>query len=74
MDIQGFIEKFAEAIEVEDVKGLSADTEFRGLDEWSSLAVLSLIALFDEEYEKEVGDKELKACVTLGDLYDLAVK
>ena len=28
----------------------------------------------DEEFEKEVGGKELKACVTLGDLYDLAVK
>ena len=67
MDIQVFIEKFAEAIEVEN-------TEFRDLDEWSSLAVLSLIALFDEEFEKEVGGKELKACVTLGDLYDLAVK
>ncbi len=26
------------------------------------------------EFEKEVGGKELKACVTLGDLYDLAVK
>ena len=71
MDIQVFIEKFAEAIEVEDTKKLS---EFRDLDEWSSLAVLSLIALFDEEFEKEVGGKELKACVTLGDLYDLAVK
>lgn len=74
MDIQGFIEKFAEAIEVEDTKNLSASTEFRNLDEWSSLAVLSLIAMFDEEYEKEVGDKELKGCVTLGDLYELAVK
>ena len=73
MDIQVFIEKFAEAIEV-DTKKLSENTEFRDLDEWSSLAVLSLIALFDEEFEKEVGGKELKACVTLGDLYDLAVK
>ena len=71
MDIQVFIEKFAEAIEVEDTKKLSENTEFRDLDEWSSLAVLSL---FDEEFEKEVGGKELKACVTLGDLYDLAVK
>ena len=71
MDIQVFIEKFAEAIEVEDTKKLSENTEFRDLDEWSSLAVLSLI---DEEFEKEVGGKELKACVTLGDLYDLAVK
>ena len=69
MDIQVFIEKFAEAIEVEDTKKLSEN-----MDEWSSLAVLSLIALFDEEFEKEVGGKELKACVTLGDLYDLAVK
>lgn len=74
MDIQGFIEKFAEAVEVENVKSLSKDTKFRNLDEWSSLAVLSLIAMFDEEYEKEVGDKELKACVTLGDLYELAIK
>lgn len=74
MDIQGFIEKFAEAVEVENVKSLSEDTKFRNLDEWSSLAVLSLIAMFDEEYEKEVGDKELKGCVTLGDLYELAVK
>ncbi len=74
MDIQGFIEKFAEAIEVEDVKGLSADTEFRSLDEWSSLAVLSLIAMFDEEYEKEIGGKELKGSVTLGDLYELTIK
>ena len=74
MDIQVFIEKFAEEIEVEDTKKLSENTEFRDLDEWSSLAVLSLIALFDEEFEKEVGGKELKACVTLGDLYDLAVK
>ncbi len=73
MDIQGFIEKFAEAIEVEDTKKLSENTEFRSLDEWSSLAVLSLIAMFDEEYEKEIGDKELKACVTLGDLYELAI-
>ena len=63
MDIQVFIEKFAEAIEVEDTKKLSENTEFRDLDEWS-----------DEEFEKEVGGKELKACVTLGDLYDLAVK
>lgn len=41
MDIQVFIEKFAEAIEVEDTKKLSENTEFRDLDEWSSLAVRS---------------------------------
>ena len=74
MDIQVFIEKFAEAIEVEDTKKLSENRDFRDLDVWIDSSVVSLIALFDEEFEKEVGGKELKACVTLGDLYDLAVK
>ena len=52
MEVKVFIEKFAEAIEVEDVECLSADTEFRTLDEWSSLSVMLLIAFYDEEFGK----------------------
>ena len=40
MDIQSFIKKFAEAIEVEDVDALTPETEFHDLDEWSSLSVI----------------------------------
>ena len=32
MDIKEFIEKLAEAIEIEEVEGLKAETEFRELD------------------------------------------
>lgn len=71
MDIQGFIEKFAEAIEVEDVKSLSADTEFRSLDEWSSLAAIVVIAMFDEEYSRELQIADFKRAVTIGDLFNL---
>lgn len=71
MDIQGFIEKFAEAVEVENVKSLSADTEFRGLDEWSSLAAIIVIAMFDEEYDKELKITDFKRAVTIGDLFNV---
>lgn len=71
MDIQGFIEKFAEAIEVEDTKNLSANTEFRSLDEWSSLAAIVVIAMFDEEYDKELKIADFKRAVTMGDLFNL---
>lgn len=72
MEIKEFIEKFAEAIEVENVEELTAETEFRELEEWSSLSVMLLIAFFDEEFEKQIGDKDIRSCTTLQDLYNLA--
>ena len=72
MEINDFIEKFAEAIEIEDVESLEAGTAFRKLDEWSSLSVMLLIALFDEEFGKEISEKDIKACTTIQDLYDFA--
>ena len=72
MEIKEFIEKFADAIEVENVEELTAETEFRELEEWSSLSVMLLIAFFDEEFEKQIGDKDIRSCTTLQDLYNLA--
>lgn len=72
MEIKEFIEKFAEAIEVENVEALSADTEFHELEEWSSLSVMLLVAFFDEQFDKQIGDKEIRLAVTIKDLYNLA--
>ena len=71
MEIKEFIEKFAEAIEVENVEELTANTEFRTLEEWSSISVMLTIAFFDEEFEKEIGGKDIKECQTILDLYHL---
>lgn len=72
MEIREFIEKFAEAIEVDGAETLIAETEFRQLDEWSSLSVMMTIAFFDEEFEKEIGGTDIKGCQTIKDLYILA--
>ncbi len=72
MELQEFIEKFAEAIEVENPEALTGSTEFRELDEWSSLSVMLLIAFYDEEFEKEVAGSDIRTCQTIEDLYKLA--
>ena len=73
MDIKNFIAAFAETIEVEDVDSLTPETEFRDLEEWSSLSIMYLILFFDEEFEKQIGDKEIKAARTIQDLYNIAI-
>ncbi|MCD8302921.1 MAG: acyl carrier protein [Prevotellaceae bacterium] len=72
MELKEFIAKFAEAIEVENQEALTGDTEFRQLDEWSSLSTMLLIAFFDEEFEKEIGGTDIRKCSTIADLYKLA--
>jgi acyl carrier protein len=72
MEIKEFIEKFAEAIEVDNVDALTPETEFHDLDEWSSISIMLLIAFFDEEFDKQIGNKEIKEADTIQDLYKLA--
>lgn len=74
MNIQDFIDKLVEALEIEDASAVTGETVFRDLDEWSSLSVMLLIAMFDEEFEKEITDKDIKACTTVEDLYKFATE
>lgn len=71
MDINEFINKFAEMLEIEDVDSLTSETEFRDLDEWSSISVMEFIAFADENYGKQIGDVHIKSCQTIQDLYNL---
>lgn len=74
MNIQDFIDKLVETLEIEDASAVTGETVFRDLDEWSSLSVMLLIAMFDEEFEKEITDKGIKACKTVEDLYKFATE
>lgn len=63
-----FIYKFAGALEMEDVETLSTETVFRELEEWSSLAYLSIIAMIDEDYDTQIENAEFKQLKTIGDI------
>jgi len=73
MELQDFIEKFAAQLEISDVSDLSADTEFKALEEWSSLMALSIIAMIDEEYGIAIKGKDIRTADTIEDLF-IAVK
>ena len=72
MEIDAFIEKFAEAIEVEDASSLTPETPFRDLEEWSSISVMLLIAYYEDEFDKQIFSSDIRACKTINDLYVLA--
>ena len=71
MELQEFIEKFAEAIEVENIEVLTGNSKFRELDEWSSLSIMLLIAFYDETFEKEIGESDIRSCTTIQDLFNI---
>lgn len=73
MEIQDFIVKFAEAIDIENNETLTAETEFHNLDEWSSISVMLLIAFVDEEFGKEITPADIKNALTIQDLYNFAI-
>ncbi len=71
MDIKEFIDKFAEVFDDTDASDLTPETNFRDLDEWSSLSALGVIALADEEFDTELSGNELRAANTIRDLYNM---
>lgn len=74
MELKDFIDKIVEQLEIESAEMLNGDTKFRELEEWSSLSVMELIAQYDDEFDKQIGDVDIKKCVTISDLYKLATE
>ena len=64
-----FIELFKETLEIEE-DTLQLDTKFRELEQWDSLAFLSVIAMIDEEYDVIIEGNEFKKLITIGDVID----
>lgn len=64
-----FLEKFKEALEIED-RDLNLPDKFREYEEWDSLAFLSVIAMIDEEYDVLIEGKDFKKLQTIGDVWN----
>ncbi len=71
MELNEFIQNFAEQFDETDASEIKAETVFHDLDEWSSLIALSLIAMIDEEYDVTIKGDEMRSAVTVEDLYNI---
>ena len=70
MEISKFIEFFAELFDETDVNVFTKETEFKKLEEWSSLMALSVIAMVDEEYGITIQGEDIRNANTIADLFD----
>ena len=71
MEIQDFIQNFADQFEDLCINELTVYTVFKSLDEWTSLAALSVIAMIDDEYEVSINGNDIRNLETIGDLFEL---
>ena len=71
MDIQEFINHFEDVFEETDISTLKPETNFRDLDEWSSMIALVTMAMVNDEYDVELTADEMRNNSTFIDLFNV---
>ncbi len=71
MEINDFIEKFAEQFDDTDLSEFTPKTIYKDLDEWSSLMALSIIAMVDEEFEVSIKGNDINNASSIEDLFNI---
>lgn len=71
MNLEEFVNNFAEQFDDTDPSEIQASTAFHDLEEWSSLTGMSVIAMAKTIYGKSLTGSELRSCITVEDLFNL---
>ncbi len=74
MNLQDFIENFADQFDDTDKAVFTGETKFKELDEWSSLTALSIIAMVDDEYDVIIKGNDIINSETIQDLFEAVEK
>ncbi len=71
MEVNEFIANFALQFDETEPEEFSLTTNFKDLDEWSSLTALSIMAMADEHYGVKLTAEDFKSSNTLADIFEL---
>lgn len=74
MTTNEFVKHFADQFDETAPSLFSPETKFRDLDEWSSIAALSIIAMVDEEYDVTLKGDDIKNSETIADIFEIVKK
>jgi acyl carrier protein len=64
-----FCNQLIEYLEL-DVTGIDENTEFKSLEGYDSMAVMSLIAFCDEKFGTKINAQQIQKLTTIGSLMD----
>ena len=70
MELNDFLNHFREQFDDTNPETIEATTEYKDLDEWSSLIAFSVIAMVKVEYGKTISGTEIRHCNTVEDLFN----
>lgn len=70
MTIEEFVEKVQDELQETPAEQITADTNYRELDEWGSLASLAIISMIDEEYGKLITGADVRARNSVKELWE----
>ena len=75
MKTDDFINELKEAIEIEDEdQEITLETYLKDLEEYDSLSVLSIIAMIDKNFSKQIPSSDFIKITTIKSLMDLIGK
>lgn len=72
-EVGEFLEEFVVAVDFQNPVPIAEDTKLADLAEWDSLAALGVIVMCDTEYGVAITGPDLAACVTVGDIFTVAM-
>lgn len=71
MELQEFVQNFANQFDDTDAEMFTPETKFRDLEEWSSIMGLSIILMIDEEYGITIEAADMKQVETIEELFNV---
>jgi len=75
MKTEDFINELKEALEIEDEdQEITVKTYLKDLEEYDSLSVLSIIAMIDKNFSKQIPSSELVKVIIVENLIELIGK
>ena len=72
-DILTFVHDFASQFDETSMESFAPETNFRELEEWSSMTALLIIAMLDEHYKVRLSGDEIRESNTIQDIYDKVI-
>ena len=70
MDLQNFIKAFSKLFENNTIE-INAETEFKALDEWSSMFAQSVIIMIEDNYGVTIKAGDIRKVETIKELFDI---
>ena len=74
MNLTDFTANFADCLHRTPATQITPSTEFKKIEEWSSIMALIVIAMIDADYNKVLTADDILAATTIKDLFEILQK